>query len=276
MEDYTPALTPIEEHGGILVKRDDLFSFAGVRGGKVRTCKFLAESVINVGAELRGLVTSGSRASPQINIVAHIARRIGVPCVAHAPLGKLSPELMDAASVGAEIVQHRAGYNNVIVARAREDAQSRGYTEIPFGMECQEAINQTSSQVTNLPSGPTRIVIAVGSGMSLAGVLWGLHYAHNDTPVLGVIVGASPRKRLDKWAPPEWSKKVELVRAPSDYHAAAPSNLLGELELDPHYEAKCLPFLRTGDLFWCVGIRNVITAPTPVVMVGTPLPAEAV
>jgi len=28
------------------------------------------------------------------------------------------------------------------------------------------------------------------------------------------------------------------------------------MELDPIFEAKCLPFLQPGDLFWVVGIRQ--------------------
>ena len=34
-------LTPIEEHNGYLVKRDDLFNLGGVSGGKVRQCSKL-------------------------------------------------------------------------------------------------------------------------------------------------------------------------------------------------------------------------------------------
>ena len=34
-------LTPIEEHKGYLVKRDDLFNLGGVSGGKVRQCSKL-------------------------------------------------------------------------------------------------------------------------------------------------------------------------------------------------------------------------------------------
>ena len=31
---------------------------------------------------------------------------------------------------------------------------------------------------------------------------------------------------------------------------------LGGLALDPYYEAKCVPYLRPGDLFWVVGRRG--------------------
>lgn len=253
--DFTPELTPIEMHGGHRVKRDDLFSIAGVRGGKVRSCWTLAQ-----GAQ--GLVTAGSRASPQVNIVAHIARRLGIPCRVHVPTGELSPEVQAAKDCGAEVVQHAAVYNTVIVARAREDAAATGWREIPFGMECAEAVEATRKQVANLPDDVTRIVMPVGSGMSLAGVLWGLEDRGLHIPVLGVQVGADPSDRLDEYAPKDWRQRVELVPSGLDYHQPASSCLLDDLELDPIYEAKCLPFLDEGDLLWCVGIRQTASAPS--------------
>lgn len=248
VDDFMPELTPVESHGGYLVKRDDLFVVGGGRGGKVRTCWSLAQ-----GAS--GLVTAGSRASPQVNIVASIAKRLGAPCRAHTPQGELSAEVALAEAAGAEIIQHPAGYNSVIIARAREDAKSLGWREIPFGMECEEAITQTRGQVRNIPADTKRLVMPVGSGMSLAGVLWGLVDNGLSVPVLGVRVGADPEERLDRYAPPEWRKMVRLVDAGLDYHASAPVRVLGDLRLDPIYEAKCLPFLKKGDLLWVVGLR---------------------
>jgi len=256
--DETPDLTPVEWLGDerVWVKRDDAFAFAGVRGGKVRTCRVLAE-----GAP--GLVTAGSRQSPQANIVAQIARRLGVPCRVHTPEGELSPELLAAKAAGAEVVQHPAGYNNVIVARAHDDAVSRGWREIPFGMECEEAVRQTSRQVANLPAGARRLVVPVGSGMSLAGILHGLAAAgRDDIEVVGVVVGADPEKRLNRYAPAGWASRVSLVPSGLDYHAHAPATRIGEIDLDPVYEAKCLPFLMPGDLLWVVGRRQSVEPAT--------------
>ena len=47
-----------------------LFAFAGARGGKVRACLKIASTA------KRGLITAGSRSSPQVNIVAHAPRWI--------------------------------------------------------------------------------------------------------------------------------------------------------------------------------------------------------
>lgn len=246
--DYTPDLTPVERVGDFWVKRDDLWTIHGVSGGKARSCYSLS-----VGAP--GLVTAGSRASPQINIVAHIARGLGVPCRCHCPQGSLSPELVSARDVGAEIIQHKAGYNSVIKSRAAEDAVATGYREIPFGMECRAAIAQTRRQVDNLPRDAKRLVLAVGSGMSLAGILYGLRALSWDLPVLGVVVGAGPVGRLNKWAPHDWGRTTTLVPAGVDYHKSVRNSFCG-ITVDSVYEGKAIPFIEPGDCFWLVGIRE--------------------
>ncbi len=238
----------------ICVKRDDLFAVGGVRGGKVRTCWGLAQGA-------KGLVTAGSRSSPQVNIVAHVARKLGIPCQVHTPEGELSPEVVAAQRAGAEVIQHKAGYNNVIIKRAHDAAKEKGWTEIPFGMECQAAVDQTRKSVQGIGDCTDweRLVIPVGSGMSLAGVLWGLQDLGIDKPVLGVQVGADPKKRLDKYAPKGWGSRVELVKSKLKYDQSPKHCKLGDIHLDPIYEAKCLPYLQHGDLLWIVGIRQ--TAP---------------
>jgi 1-aminocyclopropane-1-carboxylate deaminase/D-cysteine desulfhydrase-like pyridoxal-dependent ACC family enzyme len=249
-------LTPVETHDGVWVKRDDLFEIAGVRGGKARTCWHLAQ-----GAS--GLVTAGSRSSPQAVIVANIAQHLGIPCEIHMPSGELSRQAELAQQAGAEIVQHRPGYNSVIIKRARDAALKYGYKEIPFGMECAEAVNQTRKQVKNLPlDSISRIVVPVGSGMSLAGILHGLNdmYGFLGFPiqVLGICVGADPINRLNKYAPIGWQYIAQLIRAEEDYSTPIKDAFWGTVELDEIYEAKCIPFLegRPDDLFWIVGLRN--------------------
>ena len=252
-------LTPIQKVGLFFVKRDDLFSVGGVPGGKVRTCLALASAAFLRGADT--LVTAGARASPQVNIVAHIAKHLGMRARCHTPMGALSPEVLAAQAAGAEIIQHKAGYNNVIISRARADAALPGRAEIPFGMECESAVTQTRGQVRNVPNYVKRIVVPVGSGMSLAGILHGLLNHPFRFPVLGVTVGADPRKRLNAYAPSymlhgvDWPSMVTLIPSPLDYHASPPVTNLGSIQLDPHYEAKCIPFLQPGDLLWVVGVR---------------------
>lgn len=259
-EGYADKLTPVEEHGGHLVKRDDLYSAFGAMGGKARSCQYLCERALESG--LTGLVTAGSKKSPQIQIVSFIANHYGVPFHAHCPQGELGQELEVAKSNGAEIIQHRAGYNNVIIKRARDDAEAMGYAEIPFGMECWEAVYQTALQVRSLlepyKQGKfSRIIMPIGSGMSLSGVMWGMLYWGIDVPIVGVQVGGQYEKRLKTYAPAS-GVSLSTEKSSYDYHKYYENNQIGDLKLDPIYEAKCLDFIQEGDLLWVVGIRDGI------------------
>jgi 1-aminocyclopropane-1-carboxylate deaminase/D-cysteine desulfhydrase-like pyridoxal-dependent ACC family enzyme/DNA modification methylase len=250
-KDNRTELTPVEQRGEYYFKRDDLYCIHGVRGGKVRTCATLA-------AGSTGLVTASSRQSPQANIVAHIAKALDIPVRIHTPEGELGEELHAAQAAGAEIIQHKAGYNSVIISRAKKDAESTGYKYIPFGMECEEAVVATATQTANIPADIKRIVIPVGSGMSLAGVIKGLQNdGRNDVKILGISVGADPIKRLDKYAK-DWRKFAVIKKSEMNYHKHAPIAQLEGVKLDPVYEAKCLPFLETGDMLWIVGIRQTL------------------
>ncbi len=256
------AMTPVQLAGGIWFKRDDSFVIGSAgNGGKVRSCWGLAQGAA-------GLVTAGSTASPQVNIVAGIAQVLGIPCHVHTPTGKLGPEVEMAVKNGAVLNQHKPGHNSVIIARAREDAAATGYTEIPFGMECEAAVEATRKQVLNLPMAVERIVVPVGSGMSLAGILWGLKDQVREIPVVGVVVGADPVKRLDKYAPKDWREMVTLVKSEIKYHDEAPVQELHGVKLDPIYEAKCIPFLKPDDCLWVVGRRASAKPATVPVNVG--------
>lgn len=261
-------ITPIEYHGGYAVKRDDLFSLGGSRGGKVRSCLAL---IHRAGAT--GVTTAGSRHSPQVNIVATIAQHLGLPCRVHVPAGDMTPELVAAQESGAEVVQHTPGHNTVIIKRAADDAAERGWLNVPFGMECQDAVDQTATQVANLVDLPCeRLIVPVGSGMTLAGILTGLTTHGIDLPVTGIVVGADPEDRLDRYAPPNWRTMVTLVRTPMAYGESYPEPVLDGLPLDPIYEAKCLPYLRPGDILWVVGRRQTATDSGVAMVESPPMP----
>jgi hypothetical protein len=267
-QDNLPEVTPIEAHREISMKREDSYAFAGVRGSKVRTCVHFIEKA---KAAKVGVTTAGSRHSPQVNFVAQIAHRLGVPCRVHVPTGDLTPELIAARAAGAKIIQHEFGRNSVIMARAREDAEERGWIEIPYGMESQEAIDFTKPQVANVPADTSRIVNACGSGMTLAGILWGLVERELDIPVVAVCVGNVPEDRLDRWAPPGWRDMVTLIDDPSKYEDPADYTVYDDVILDAYYEAKCVPYLKPGDLLWVSAIRPSAvpaTAPQPVWICG--------
>lgn len=249
--------TPIQHMPdlGLWLKRDDLYEQAGAYGGKVRTCWTLATRSLPNGPAL-GLVTASSRKSPQAQMVARIAKALSIPARCHMPSGAYTEEMHDIQAHGADLVQHRPGHNSVIIARAREDAQARpGWRYIPFGMEDRVALELTAAQVVDIPQGVQRVVVAVGSGMTLAGIVLGLTCRCIGLPVLGVCVGADPRKRLARYVHALAMLRVDLVQAPEDYHDAVVADV-GGVVLDPYYEAKVPRFLQPGDLFWVVGKRT--------------------
>ncbi len=242
------ALTPVTAGEGIWLKRDDAFEIHGARGGKVRAC--LAYAQKRPGA----LVTASARVSPQSFCVAAVAGALGRACRVHTAWGNATPELARARALGASIIAHRPGYTSVITRRATDDASQGEAVLIPFGMACAEAIEATASQTSNLPDQVNRLVMPVGSGVSLAGVLWGLKQSARRLPILGVVVGAAPTKRLDQWAPSDWREDVTLIDAGVAYERPA-SVSIGGVTLDPIYEAKCAQFLADGDCLWIVGCR---------------------
>jgi len=252
-EEIITNITPIEKRGNLWFKREDLFTYAGCNGAKVRDCLFFLKDKNPIG-----LVTAGSRESPQINIVAHIAREWEIPCRAHTTTGELSPEVKMAQAVGAVIIQHNAGYNTVLCKRAKDEAEKLGWVYIPFGMECRESIQPTKNQVSNIPPEVKRIVVACGSGMNLCAILWGLREHNMKIPVLAVRVGANIERQLIKYAPLGWQMMVKIVKSPHPYSKSDLPNIIEGIIVDPIYESKALPFLQGGDLFWIIGIRKSV------------------
>ena len=239
------------------LKRDDLFTVAGSHGGKARTCEHIIRAA--KAAKAPGVVTAGSRHSPQVEIVAAIAKHYGMPCRAYVPAGGETEQTQAALDNGAVVERIRPGHNSVIVARAREYAQAHGWGEVPFGMETPVAVDMTARQVGNLPSALRRIVVPVGSGMTLCGVLQGLAAnGRRDISVLGVRVGADPAKRLARYAPPMYGGvQLEMVHSVLKYDQRPEVTSYQGVELDPVYEAKCLPYLKPGDMLWVVGRRGL-------------------
>ncbi|WP_146341126.1 hypothetical protein [Nesterenkonia sp. NBAIMH1] len=74
-EGLAPELAPVEEHGGVLVKREDAWSRGGVSGAKSRAMFSVVEAEQGVG-----IVTAGSRNSAQIERAALVTHALGMPC----------------------------------------------------------------------------------------------------------------------------------------------------------------------------------------------------
>ncbi|WP_405408872.1 hypothetical protein [Streptomyces decoyicus] len=248
--DFTPSVTPVEEHDGILVKREDAWSRGGASGAKARALFTTAKGAA-------GIVSAGARISPQLERAALVAHALDIPARLHTGWGADTDETALAEATGAELLRHRPARLSVIRARYRADAEAlaeRDWACMPFGMEHPAYLDQVAEQAAQLPSGLRRVVVPVGSGITLAAILRGLERAGHQLPVLGVRVGGDPTPVLDRYAP-GWHSRATLATSTAAYGDAMP-NQHGTLTLDPHYEAKALPALSIGDLLWAVGIRT--------------------
>jgi len=172
-----------------------------------------------------------------------------------------TPELSFALEAGATIIKSNSTYDDGAERDAYKFVQgfrnsSRHWALIPFGMQCRTAVGLTSEQVGDIPAGVKRIVVPVGSGITLSGVLRGLRIEARDIPVLGVVVGRDPENTLDLFAPRNWRGMCTLVWSGYPYSYRCKDVMLGDIELDEIYEAKALPYIKPGDMFWVVGKRN--------------------
>lgn len=246
--------TPVEKIENVYVKRDDKFVVHGVCGGKARSAYQLILDGIEKG--YKEFVTAGSRMSPQCELISCLCENMGVKCHLFMPRGKDTSVILNINKNKLSTIHRtKVGYNSVIVKWSKDFAEENNFYYIPFGMECEENINITMHQVLNIPDGIKRIVMPVGSGMSFVSVLNGLeYYNRHDISVVGVSVGKDVQKTLDKYlnAP---NISYQIVKSKSSYEKEASEYMIGDLELDKIYEAKCLPYLNDGDLLWVVGKR---------------------
>ncbi len=241
-------LTPIEEHGGYLVKRDDLANERGVRGGKARTLGVICRYIQATGK--RGLTMHAARNSVTPATLGAVCYAYGIQATCHTAAAKdpLPAPYMDAIRHNVRVIEHRPGYMSVLAARARDQATTDGYLLVGLGLDYHPATLETAKQVANLP--PTkRLVTSVGSGHMLEGIIKGLEDKGPPHPsILGICVGKIPDCLINL----STALDVELVESKTPFNRPASTHKLGDLDLNPYYESKCLEYLQPGDLFWIV------------------------
>lgn len=247
-------LTPIECVNGIYLKREDKFKFKDVCGGKARACCQLIQDGIAKG--YTEFVTAGSRMSPQCELVSYLCEYFNVKCHLFMPKGKDTSVIENInKNKLSEIHRTKIGYNSVICKWSKDFAEENSFYYIPFGMECEENIKITQNQVLNIPNNINRIVMPVGSGMSFVSVLNGLTYYNKENiEVVGISVGKDVTKTLQKYL--NTKNKYTIIKSELNYEQYAKEYTIGNVELDKIYEAKCIPFLKEGDLLWIVGKRK--------------------
>lgn len=256
-------ITPIEKVNGIYVKRNDKYLIGGCNGGKAASAYQILLDAKNDGYV--GAVTTGSRFSPQCEIVSNLCEMLDMQCILVMPSGPDTKVLTNIRkNKNSTIVHPKCAYQNVLNHHATLIAEDREYCLVPFGMQCEKNVHLIAKQCENIPKEVKRIVMPVGSGMSFVGVLQGLiDFGRTDIKLVGVQTGGNPEKIIQKFLPkaanmPDWKLKVFMPDAtPSKRYDTKVSESIGDIKLDPIYEGKCKGFLEDGDLFWIVGIHEL-------------------
>lgn len=241
--------TPVEEVvPGVRAKRDDLFSLHGVNGSKVYQALAILESTGYVG-----IVGYGGRRSNTAAAMAAAAKSRGTFATFYCPRGEATREMEVAQGLGCLVRRETPGYLSQTRARAIDYGRFEG---VPVGLDHEVAIASVAAQVKNLPRDCDRVVVAVGSGVLLTGIMVGLLDFDHPASVLAVACGGGGYPHLLNSYAPGWRKRTEAVHSGLPYLDSAPRTKLGDLELDPLYEAKLIPFVREGDVLWNSGIRT--------------------
>lgn len=266
----TESLDPIDEIDGYLVKRGDAFCLGHHVGSKVRQCLHLVGHRLQNIREHHnnGICTGAGLPSPQIAIVAGVAKAYGLSCSVTTPW--FAEHARDVNRINASLAQREgacvygvgnpnpSGYLRDVEELVRET----GYLPIRFGMCGDKAMEPVIEQVANVPGHVKQIVVIAGSGLTALGVLLGL--ARFQKPVKQVFVvtlsGHYQQNKAAWYDPRPASEKFagDVVVASSPYEYR---KLVKATPWDWTYESKAWVWMKNNlqpdgnTLFWVVGSR---------------------
>jgi 1-aminocyclopropane-1-carboxylate deaminase/D-cysteine desulfhydrase-like pyridoxal-dependent ACC family enzyme len=288
-----PRLAAALGTSSLFIKRDDLTGFA-LAGNKARPLEFLAAGAAGEGADT--LLTGGASGSNFCAATAAAARHVGLGChlvIAGEPAAP-GPALSLALAWGATVTwTHDADRASVdrVLPRAAQDLRARGRHPylIPRGgasalgaVGYALAVAELAGQLAEYGVPTARIVVATGSGATLAGLVagnvalgrpWTLAGASASRPAAEVshrVLGlATQCLTLLTAAGPVTVADVEIadVRGPGHglpsaegTEAAQQAMRTEGLMVDPVYTAKALPLvarqLGTGGVLDAVAVAQ--------------------
>lgn len=279
-------LTPIEQRGDYLFKREDTFAsfpFCGVNGGKLRQCMMLVDK--SAERAENGLVTATSILSPQAVIVSAVAKGRGVPCT--IMYGGTTPRRLAeldyprlCSRLGAEIrIVSATGRTSAITARASDLARRTGRLLIRYGFDMRDNLDcflgSVAEQVQNIPDRLDNIVVTCGSAITIVGILYGLSlYGKRVENVYGVGVAPNREAKIKEYArliaesghKGEITKPLRYVDAFRLYRGFKYEEKVAAcyrgITFHPRYEAKTFRWLQKtrppGEtLFWITGAELI-------------------
>lgn len=259
-------LTPVEKQKNFFVKREDKANWTSLdypSGSKVRQYANMAQPGVPM------IVGCASSSAMQIYVAA-AAKQANVPGVIYVPKNKIRTDATRyAMEMGAEVIEVHPGYMSVLRARARGRAREIGKT---VRWDIKGAVADAAAQTENLPVNASSVVVATGSGLTVAGIMAGLVKMGRTTPVVAVAVSnlADYDRILDlarqhlgvvgRINEPSFPKLI-VIRHPQKYTDYVVDRLPDGTPLDPFYAAKAMEYVGKDDVLWVPGLRPVRSMP---------------
>lgn len=267
-------ITPIDEFGGYLRKRDDLFNMNGIKGGKVRQCaKLVYDNLEHIHKNCQStIVTAAGLPSPQSVIVSAVAKYFGLKCKISVPYyreglidyNRINVSL--AQKFGAEI--YAVGNPNTTGPEkdVEKMVKENGYFWVKFGMNGDNVTRTISEQVVNIPNTVKNIVVISGSGLSAIGIIRGLaKYKKGVTDIHVVALSDYFNRNKEKWydtlpTSEKWDGNINVHMSTIPYQKLLKIDETYQFDLT--YESKAWKWMTenikpsTETLFWMVGVRD--------------------
>lgn len=180
--------------GDLLIKRDDLIELGG-GGNKARKLQITMGEALRSGAG--AVLTTGAPQSNHARLTAAAAARVGLRCVlvlqGEAPPKPLGNVLLDQL-FGAHIVWSGDASAEAVADDLQTGGSLGSVSRIPFGgsnAASAKAYIDAAGELRNQVPDVRHVVVAIGSGGTMAGLVSGL----GAEVVLGVDCGAVPDGR---------------------------------------------------------------------------------
>lgn len=268
-------LTPVEEHKGLLMKRDDLFTLkdrTGVNGGKLRQCVMLVDKVKD---QYKGIATYASIGSPQNAITAGVAKEFGLPCTVFYG-GTSSKHLLESQmpryvmKYGANIIiGAKTGRHNILHKVADDWAKAHNYFVVQYGINIVNyedvLIKAVANQVENIPD-CENLVAVCGSGITSSGILVGLKMFNKKVRNVHLVATAPDRREFihniaKKYGADRKIQYHSLFHEKGFNYDHEATAIWDGITLHPNYEAKAMQWMKReklntdGTLFWITGAK---------------------
>lgn len=265
-------LTPIEQHKGILFKRDDLFTpyeINSVNGGKLRQCIFLLKEY----GTNKHIYTYSNLDSPQSPITATVCKNLQLPCTIYYG-GTNNNSAMKHHMVrlskfyNAKInYDCKTGRHSVLNHTIQKILTSNDFL-VEYGINLKNYKNSllksTTEQVKNIPNELNNLIITCGSGITASGILIGIKKYQKQIKNIILISTAPDRKQRINNILTQYNIQInfsiiDLYHMSNFNYEKKQPYTFDNIILHPNYQAKTFKVFLNSDinkeksLFWIIG-----------------------